>query len=84
MLRVKTPAMSRRTMKMVRIAYNLLKARQAEAVRGEPIALFEPGFKGTLNLVATMRADFAGLAGRPRLRCNALMDFEHRLRQRLH
>lgn len=83
MLRVKTPAMARRTMKMVQLAYNLLKARQAEAVRGESILLIELGFKGTLDLVATMRTDFAGLAGRPRLRAAALMDFEHRLRQRI-
>jgi hypothetical protein len=83
MLRVKTPAMARRTMKLVQLAYNLLKARQSEAVRSEPILLVDLGFKGTLDLVAAMRADFVGLAGRPRLRRAALMDFEHRLRQRV-
>ncbi len=83
MLRVKTPVMARRTMKMVQLAYNLLKARQSEAVRSEPILLVDLGFKGTLDLVAAMRADFTGLAGRPRLRRAALMDFEHRLRQRI-
>lgn len=83
MLRVKTPVMARRTMKMVQLAYNLLKARQSEAVRSEPILLVDLGFKGTLDLVAAMREDFVGLAGRPRLRRAALMDFEHRLRQRI-
>lgn len=83
MLRVKTPSMARRTLKMVQIAYNLLKARQAEAVRGEPVLVGELGFKGTLDLVATTRGDFAGLAGRPRLLAAAIAAFEKRLRERI-
>ncbi len=82
-MRVRTPAMARRTLKMVQIAYNLLKARQTEAVRGEPILVGDLGFKGTLDLLAATRAGFAGLAGRPRLRAAALADFEGRLRERI-
>jgi hypothetical protein len=32
MLRVKTPEMARKTIKIIQIAYNLVKARQAEAI----------------------------------------------------
>lgn len=82
-VRARTPAMARRTLKMVQIAYNLLKARQAEAVRDEPVLVGDLGFKGTLDLVASARAGFAGLAGRPRLLAAALADFEARLRERI-
>ena len=43
MLRVKTPEMARKTIKIIQIAYNLVKARQAEAIRGEAIQLEEIG-----------------------------------------
>jgi len=66
MLRVKTPAMARRTFKMIQIAYNLIKARQAEAIQGEAIELGEIGFKATLDLIDTSLKDFAGLLRHPR------------------
>ena len=39
MMRVKSPAMAHRTMKLIQLAYNLVKARQAEAIKGEAIQL---------------------------------------------
>jgi len=83
MMRVKTPEMAHRTMKMIQIAYNLVKARQAEAIRGEAILLGELGFKGTLDLIDKSRAGFAGLVLRPRLLAKAVEDFEADLRDRV-
>jgi hypothetical protein len=82
MLRVRTPAMARRTVRMIQIAYNLIKARQAEAIRGEAIGLGELGFKATLDLLDESLGAFAGLLHRPRLLAGALALFEERLRER--
>lgn len=83
MLRVKTPAMARRTVKMIQIAYNLIKARQAEAIRGEDITLEELGFKATLDLIDECLGGFAGLQRHPRRLARSLEAFEERLRERL-
>jgi hypothetical protein len=83
MLRVKTPAMARRTVRMIQLAYNLIKARQAEAIRGEAVALEELSFKATLDLVDESIGDFAGLLRHPRLLAEELELFEERLRERL-
>jgi len=83
MLRVKTPAMAHRTVKMIQIAYNLIKARQAEAIRGEAISLEELGFKATLDLIDECLGGFAGLQRHPRLLARSLEMFEQRLRERL-
>ncbi len=66
MLRVKTPEMARKTIKIIQIAYNLVKARQAEAIRGEAIQLEEIGLKGTLDLINEKRSSFVGLLTSPR------------------
>ena len=58
MLRVKTPEMARKTIKIIQIAYDLVKARQAEAIRGEAIQLEEIGLKGTLDLINEKRSSF--------------------------
>ena len=83
MLRVRTPAMALRTVRMIQIAYNLIKARQAEAIRGEAIGLGELGFKATLDLIDESLGGFAGLLRRPRLLAAALALFEERLRERI-
>ena len=80
MMRVKTPEMANRTMKMIQIAYNLVKARQAEAIKGEAIQLGELSFKGTLDLIDKNRTSFTGLVSHPR-RLNGTMEiFEADLR----
>ncbi len=66
-LRVRTPEMAHKTLRMATIAYNLVKLLQLEASRGEPILVDEIGFKGTLDVLAEFRTGFIGLANRPRL-----------------
>ena len=83
MLRVKTPAMAHRTIKMVQIAYNLIRARQAEAIQGGAITLEELGFKATLDLIDECLGGFAGLQRHPRLLARSVEVFEQRLRERL-
>lgn len=83
MLRVKSPEMARRTVKMIRIAYNLIKARQSEAIRGRPVLLDELSFKGTLDLVNDRSDHFAGEAAHPiRLRSKRA-NFDERLAERV-
>ncbi len=82
-LRVRTPEMAHKTLRMATIAYNLVKLLQQKASRGEPILVDEIGFKGTLDVRAEFRTGFIGLANRPRL-----LEFERekvlaRLRKRL-
>lgn len=83
MMRVKSPDMAHRTMKMIQIAYNLVKARQAEAIKGEAIQLGELGFKGTLDLINKSRSAFTGLASHPRRLDGAVNIFEADLRERI-
>ena len=68
---------------MIQIGYNLIKARQAEAIRGEAIELGELGFKATLDLIDESLGGFAGLLRHPRLLARSLEVFEQRLRERL-
>lgn len=83
MIRVKSPKMARRTLKMIQIAYNLVKARQAEAIREESILLDEVGFKGTLDVLNENRSSFAGQAVHPRRLEKLLRKLERRLRERV-
>ena len=49
-LRVRTPEMARKTLRMATITYNLVKLLQLEASQGEAAILAdEIGFKGTLG-----------------------------------
>lgn len=82
-VRVKIPAMARCTLKMVQIASNFLNARQAEAVRGEPVLVGEIGLKGNLDFVSTSRTSFVEMVCRLRLLAAALVDFEARLCERI-
>ena len=67
-LRVRTPEMARKTLRMATITYNLVKLLQLEASRGEAAILAdEIGFKGTLDVLVEFRSGFIGLANRPRL-----------------
>ena len=83
LLRVKSPEMARKSMRMACVSYNLVKALQMEALVGQPYVMDEIGFKGTLDVRAEFRTGFIGLANRPRL-----LEFERekvlaRLRKRL-
>lgn len=80
--RVRTPAMARKTMRMVKIVYNLIKLRQSEAVRGEGILLDELAFKDTVDALNEFRRDFRGLLPRPRLLVRERRKLEQRIAER--
>jgi hypothetical protein len=65
-LRVKTPEMARKTLRMICIAYNLVKALQIEAAQMGAVLVTEIGFKGTLDVIAEFKRGFHGLQNRPR------------------
>lgn len=82
-LRVRTPEMARKTLRMATMTYNLVKLLQLEASRGEPILADEIGFKGTLDVLSEFRSGFIGLANRPRLLERERQELLDRIRERL-
>lgn len=82
-LRVKTPAMAKKTIKLMQVAYNLVKALQLEAIAGRPILIDEVGYKATLDAISEFRAGFAGLLDRPRIWRKKMDDFEERIAERI-
>lgn len=82
-LRVRTPEMARKTLRIATITYNLVKLLQLEASRGEPILADEIGFKGTLDVLSEFRRGFIGLANRPRLLEREREELLERIRERL-
>jgi len=82
-LEVRSPAMARKTLRMVIIVYNLLKALQLNAIRGEDILIDELGFKATLDAIAEFRCGFAGLIRNPRLLVIKRRELEERIAERL-
>ena len=65
-LRARTPEMAEKMLRVVCIAYNLLKALMKEATAGVDILLDEIGFKRTVDLVVEFQSCFRGLQNRPR------------------
>ena len=82
-LRVKSPDMAHKTLRMIQICYNLIKALQLEAIRGEDVILDEIGFKGTLDVIVEFRSRFRHLQNRPRLLARRLREVEERIVERL-
>ncbi len=82
-LRVKTPEMARKTLRMVRLAYNLIKALQIEAAQTGAVLVAEIGFKGTLDVIGEFRSGFHGLQNRPRLLVRRLLLVSQRIIERL-
>ena len=66
-LRVRTPEMARKTMRMVQLTYNLIKARQSDAVKGSEICLDDLAFKDTIDTINEFRSNFRNLLEHPRL-----------------
>jgi hypothetical protein len=58
--RVNTPEMAEKTMKMVMLAYNLIKALQAESIYYSQKVLDRVSFKQTVDLVISFSARFLG------------------------
>ncbi len=67
MFRVKTPEMARKTLRMIQIAYNLIKALQHNAIQSANLTIDDLAFKGTVDVINTFRTEFQGLQSRPRL-----------------
>jgi IS4 transposase len=59
LLRVKSPEMARKSMRMACVCYNLVKALQMEALVGQPYVMDEIGFKGTLDVINEFRGQFS-------------------------
>ena len=83
MLRVKSPEMATKSMKMIQIAYNLVKALQLEAISGRAILIDEIGYKGTLDAISEFRNDFAKLQNHPLLWRQRMDLFEQRVTERI-
>jgi len=83
-LRVRTPEMARKTLRVVTITYNLVKLLQLEVSQAEEAILAdEIGFKGTLDVLVEFRSGFIGLMNRPRLLEREREEVLARIRQRL-
>ena len=80
--RVRTPAMARKTMRMVQLIYNLIKVRQADAIRGEAVCLDELSFKDSVDALNEFRSNFSGLLGQPRLLAKERGKLEGRIAER--
>lgn len=80
--RVRTPEMARKTLRMLRLIYNLIKVRQMESIRGEAVCLDELAFKDTLDVLNEFRSGFEGLLSRPRLLAGERQKLEERIAER--
>jgi hypothetical protein len=83
MLRTRSPEMARKSVRMMAIAYNLVKAIQMEAVAGMPVVIDEIGFKGSLDVLNEFRGQFRGAGKRPRLLRLKLRSFFERILERV-
>ena len=83
MLRTRNLEMARKTVRMMAIAYNLVKALQMEAVAGEPVVIDEIGFKGSLDVINEFRGRFRGAGNHPRLLGMRLRSLQERILERI-
>jgi len=65
MMRVQTPEMAHRTLWMMQIAYNLIRALIQESAHHGMELVHHMSFKGTIDLVTSMAETFRPLAGKP-------------------
>jgi len=71
---VRTPAMARKTLSMVMIAYNLLKSLIQAAGQNNAIALDQLSFKGTLDTVQSYQERYRGRQRHHRVRRRILAE----------
>lgn len=67
-LNVRTPEMARKTMSMIRIAYNLMRVLMQHAAREAGTPVGEMSFKESLDLATSIHESFRDLSGKPRKR----------------
>lgn len=82
-LRVKTPEMAEKMVKLIQIVYNLVKAIQLEAIGDENLVMDELSFKGTLDVISEFRGSFKNLQCKPKLRMAAIEHIEQRIVERV-
>ena len=82
-LRVKTPEMARKTLRMITLAYNLIKALQLEAASGSEVLPDEVAFRGAVAVVVESRARFRLLQNRPRLLAREMRFVHERILERV-
>ena len=71
-LKVRTPKMAAKTLRMIRLAYNLLRLLMLRSSVRENIPTGLVSFKGVLDLATVMHGGFKQDAGRPRRRARRL------------
>lgn len=81
--RVQSPEMAHKTLRMMQLCYNLIKALQMEAIRGEPVVIDEVGFTGTIHVIVEFRTCFRNLQNKPHLRARKLFEIEARISERI-
>lgn len=72
MLNVRTPDMARKTMAMIRIAYNLMRVLMQRAAREGGHTVGDMSFKESIDLTTSIHESFRGLAGKPRKRASQM------------
>lgn len=82
-LRVKSPEMAEKSMKMIQIVYNLIKAIQIESIGNQDLVLDEISFKGTVDVITEFRSTFSNLQNKPKLKAAALANLEDRVAERV-
>lgn len=81
--RVQSPELAHKTLRMMQLCYNLVKALQMEAIRCEPVVIDELGFKGTINVIVEFRTCFRDLQNKPVLLGRAIFEIEARILERI-
>jgi hypothetical protein len=66
MINAKSPAMARKTLTIVRIAYNLMRLLMQRGAREAGVPTGAISFKETLDLATSIHESFRSLAGKPR------------------
>lgn len=82
-LRVKSPEMAEKSMKIIQIVYNLIKAIQFDSIGEHDIVLDEISFKETVDVITEFRSTFSNLQNKPKLKEAALANLEDRVAERV-
>ncbi|MGY8750383.1 MAG: hypothetical protein ACKVHR_20270, partial [Pirellulales bacterium] len=81
--RVQSPEMAHKTLRMMQLCYNLIKALQMESIRGEHVVIDELGFKGTVHVIVEFRTCFKNLQNKPVLGAAKLLEIQARILERI-
>lgn len=82
-LRAKSPEIAEKSMRMIQIVYNLVKAIQRDSIDNKDVLLDEVSFKGTVDVITEFRSTFRNLQNKPKLKQAALANLEERVAERI-